>query len=669
VIGKSERNGFKKHLPNIHNTNYRNLVLIIKITYMSRALIAGATDYSHQSIDDIVLDFKEWVENISDTIKNANERVSKLKAENEYWDKVVYPDFKSVVQYSLVFLATTEKEIVSIMNDVKNGARNNHILRLKRLGKTAHELHLRLGKIWNGEYPKEQIDYKGKEYRELETLYSQIRNMVADLMDLSNVQERLSDFIDNNQPQKIDSNKNNDKTSKVKLILKFFCRKDFLVALIVGLIIFSLGIAINIKDKKEDKIAYEQKIQLMLERAEGLFNDGDYEGVINLLDELYIQGDIVQINDEVKSFYYGLVKKYEAGSHFALANSVEDIDKKKEHYKKAISAYEISTDSIEPSNVSEHDKHTKDLLFHDFINVNKNLGMAFYQSALLEKHPGYKLGRARDTFEYILEYIDSEKNSKEYGDLKRRLGLTFLELSLYEDLEKNLKNSIINIAEAENTVVSGIVWGDNGPKLVPPFYFYPEFYNYIIRQDGDDKILSSMNNIIDDLCKDKISKDKYPYTYFDIKLVQAVIYRNIFLINENQKMIDDAFNICDELIDSYQDKPVLHLRALYIKDSLSFIEEKNLSYEKFFSLLLKVHQNIINIDKDKYPFDYALLKELEGDINSSFFYTEKDKHRLELVNESYKEASDAFIDGGWFALKEAMDHKIKIINDLIEEGL
>lgn len=645
---------------------------------MARNLFAGTTDYSHQSIDDIVEDLKDWTINISDTIKVVNNKIDTLKSENDYWDKRVYVDFKSIVNYSLDFFRTAEKEIKSITNKIPNQVKDNHISRLKRLGVTARKLDLDIGKLWNGEYPNELKDYKSDEYRVLESIYSQIRDMVIDLIDLLNVQERLSDFVDSSPSQSLTEVKN--KSGKFKVFINFFRRKEFITALIVGLIIFSLGLLVSLKDKSDAKIVFEQEIQLILERADSLLFDKDYEGVINLLNEFYIQGDIVKINNKVKSFYYGLVKKYEASAHYALANSTEDINEKKEHYNKAISSFKVSSDNIEPNNVAKHDERTKELLFSDFIYVNLKLGEAYFQSALLEEHPAFKLGNARDAFLYLLGYIDPEKNNKAYGDIKKRLGLVLMELSLYVESEENFKNAIINISEAENTVETIIAFGDNGPLFTPPFYLFPELYNYIIRQGDNNKKLLFVKDTIDSLYTE-INKDDYPHTYFDLKLTQAVISKKLFLINENYDIINNAFSICEDLINdySYQDKPLLYSRASYIKTSLSFVDikNKNIPDDEILSLIFyydglffNIKQDILTLTKDKYPFDYALLKELEGDINYSGVEKKMYKNQvLESVKESYNEASGAFIEDGWLILSRAMIDKIANVDNFLKEDL
>jgi hypothetical protein len=62
---------------------------------MSRGYIAGSTDYSHQTIDDIIADLKDEIEILNATIEYVQKNKKEL-IESGYWSNVP-DDFKNIV--------------------------------------------------------------------------------------------------------------------------------------------------------------------------------------------------------------------------------------------------------------------------------------------------------------------------------------------------------------------------------------------------------------------------------------------------------------------------------------------------------------------------------------------------------------------------------------------
>ena len=100
---------------------------------MPRSLLAGMTDYSHQTFEDMVSDLGKWVEGLGQVIIIITENINKLE-ENGYWDEVSY-DFKATVYYSLKFYETSVREINNILLEFGKEVREDNVVMIKRMFK------------------------------------------------------------------------------------------------------------------------------------------------------------------------------------------------------------------------------------------------------------------------------------------------------------------------------------------------------------------------------------------------------------------------------------------------------------------------------------------------------------------------------------------------------
>ena len=71
----------------------------------------------------------------------------------------------------------------------------HHIERLNKIGSVAHEINIQLGQIWHSESSDQYKDYRNPEFRKVESLYCQARDLAADMLDIANLSSRLEDFI------------------------------------------------------------------------------------------------------------------------------------------------------------------------------------------------------------------------------------------------------------------------------------------------------------------------------------------------------------------------------------------------------------------------------------------------------------------------------------------
>lgn len=158
---------------------------------MPRGELAGMTDYRHQTFEDMVSDLRKWVNSLEEAIRNVNQTVEKLE-EVGYWDGVPY-DFKATVAYSVKFYKTSVEEINDMLVQFGKEVKSGHVVRIKRLSRLASELNRDYGTGWNRDYGRKE--YGKAEFKLVEKIYEEGRGMAIDMLDLSNLAERLEDFV------------------------------------------------------------------------------------------------------------------------------------------------------------------------------------------------------------------------------------------------------------------------------------------------------------------------------------------------------------------------------------------------------------------------------------------------------------------------------------------
>lgn len=161
---------------------------------MAKGLIGGMTDYSHQSFNDIISDLESekvytiaFITIIEEEIEKANE--------NKYWDNKVPHVFKYIVAYSIKHYRTTVTELGEIVEEIKNEVQEHHCRRLQRISKVADEINVEIGQVWNRKYDEKIKDYGEQDFRHVEQVYRDTRDMAVNLLDISNLASRLKDYI------------------------------------------------------------------------------------------------------------------------------------------------------------------------------------------------------------------------------------------------------------------------------------------------------------------------------------------------------------------------------------------------------------------------------------------------------------------------------------------
>lgn len=159
---------------------------------MAKGLIGGMTDYSHQSFSDIVADLENEQINLTIFI-NAIEENKVIVIKSGYWNKKVPNVFIMIVEYSLKAYKTAQEELIEITKEIQIEVREDHCKRLQSISSVADKINSGIGKIWHNKYDKKE--YGNPDFKIVENIYRDTRDMAVSLLDTSNIASRLKDFI------------------------------------------------------------------------------------------------------------------------------------------------------------------------------------------------------------------------------------------------------------------------------------------------------------------------------------------------------------------------------------------------------------------------------------------------------------------------------------------
>lgn len=159
---------------------------------MTKGLLAGSTDYNHQSFSDIMDDLESERNRTINLRQRIQQNINVLTT-NEYWNKNVPFDFKSIVAYALRHFNTVITEFEDIPKDLIIEVEDHHITRLNKIAKVSQEINVDIGKVWHQEYDNKE--YGEDNFRLVENIYADTRDMAVNLLDIANLAERLKDFI------------------------------------------------------------------------------------------------------------------------------------------------------------------------------------------------------------------------------------------------------------------------------------------------------------------------------------------------------------------------------------------------------------------------------------------------------------------------------------------
>lgn len=148
---------------------------------MGRSLLA--TDYSHQSFNDIKNDLKLWIKHIEKERIVCQNYIKELK---EFWENREYDDFVLSAKRCKKLLDTAKEDLEFVLSEIEEEVKENHINILKRLGCNGADFNIEIGQAKNNRYLED-----GPEY----FLYCKLRDAMINLIDLEELAIRLGDFI------------------------------------------------------------------------------------------------------------------------------------------------------------------------------------------------------------------------------------------------------------------------------------------------------------------------------------------------------------------------------------------------------------------------------------------------------------------------------------------
>lgn len=156
-------------------------------------MLAGDTNYTPQTLHEMSTDLKEWIDSLEATCKKLR-MVSTGLQQSGYWENM-YSGFQDLVLYCIEVYERAKTEIQEVLSEITKEVQTHHIARLVAIGKTADKLNHQLGQMWHREYPDKLMQYGNPEFKKVELLYSEARNMAAEMLDLTNLATRLQDFV------------------------------------------------------------------------------------------------------------------------------------------------------------------------------------------------------------------------------------------------------------------------------------------------------------------------------------------------------------------------------------------------------------------------------------------------------------------------------------------
>lgn len=158
---------------------------------MVQGMVSGATNYAMQSLEDILLDIKKWI-NYTSSLRTLLSELYTQSQNTNYWRRVHY-DFKQVIYDSIIYFDRIIYNFKIIEKSIENDCINKcEVELLKNIGTNAKELNRRYIYTFNADWFH---DYDNKEYKIVERMYEEGCDFFATLIDAVNAAKRLEDYM------------------------------------------------------------------------------------------------------------------------------------------------------------------------------------------------------------------------------------------------------------------------------------------------------------------------------------------------------------------------------------------------------------------------------------------------------------------------------------------
>lgn len=157
---------------------------------MAKNLVAGFTDYSDQTQDDIQQDLAVLINLVNHTRAVFDPKMAELKA-GRCWDRLNH-DMKAVLEMVHHFWKTASLDLSTISSGMREHVEAQHVELTRDLGALGHEFFRDLGRCWS-DLDRDRSDPCIQKVGEL---YYVARDMSAKLFDLENLSDHLLQLKD-----------------------------------------------------------------------------------------------------------------------------------------------------------------------------------------------------------------------------------------------------------------------------------------------------------------------------------------------------------------------------------------------------------------------------------------------------------------------------------------
>jgi len=156
-----------------------------------RNILAGMTDYTGVSLEDILSDFSDWLQHTSETVERLEKYALKVEENKALIENP--REVSSFIEFFLNLFSRYRSDLQTLVDELPEGAVEAHIAMVKQLyesSKLAEEYTIRFKNEWLCKsLPHEEIRNL------LDAVYGDTRDMLIDYRDLSNVIPRLRVFL------------------------------------------------------------------------------------------------------------------------------------------------------------------------------------------------------------------------------------------------------------------------------------------------------------------------------------------------------------------------------------------------------------------------------------------------------------------------------------------
>lgn len=169
-------------------------------------MFAGGSNYGDLPFKELPADLRKWGRWLRESSDEVDDRVARLKRLGLF-DHLT-DDYKGTAVTAAQFFKTAASEFDSVADEIEIAVEDHHIRRLRAVQTNAARYELRILETWAAE--REPRHWMADEYKRLRNSYEEwegfhavVHQMCIDLWDLSNLIDRLQDFVGMRAPSQV----------------------------------------------------------------------------------------------------------------------------------------------------------------------------------------------------------------------------------------------------------------------------------------------------------------------------------------------------------------------------------------------------------------------------------------------------------------------------------